>query len=118
MGWSCEPLPVPIANCYVTGDSTAADPDRVVQAWAESAGVSPNEMTVNLISVSQGGKRYAAMAWLYLPSLWSDEDVVALGEGLAAALAATLSVEPHAVQVLTTVVTSSSVIEAGQALRW
>lgn len=84
----------------------------------EYTGVAPDEMTVNLISVTQGGKRYAAMAWLYLPSLWSDEDVVALGEGLAEALAATFGVEDTAIQVLTTVVTSGSVIEAGEALRW
>lgn len=73
-------------------------------------GIGAEEMTVNLVRVDQGGKRYAAMAWLQLPSLWSDDEVVALGEGLAAALAEALAVDPAALQVLTTVLESGSVI--------
>lgn len=66
----------------------------------------------------QGGKRYAAMAWLYLPSLWTDEDVVALSEGLAAALADALDVEPTCVQVLTSIVPSGRVVDAGEVVHW
>jgi hypothetical protein len=58
------------------------------------------------------------MAWLYLPSLWSEEDVVALGEGLAGALADVLHVSASAVQVLTSIVGSGSVVEGGETLRW
>lgn len=98
----------------------AEEPDAhaIVAAWSERAGVDADEMTVNVVHAGQGGKRYAVMAWLYLPSLWSEEDVAALGEGLAAALADVADVQPSAVQVLTSIVTSGSVVEAGETLRW
>ena len=75
-------------------------------------------MTVNLVAARQGGKRYAAMAWLYLPSLWPDEAVVALSEGLAAALADALAVDPSSVQVLTSIVPPGLVIEDGRIVHW
>ena len=39
-------------------------------------------------------------------------------ERLAGALADTLNVEPSAVQVLTSIVPSGAVVEAGETLRW
>ena len=111
-------LGVPIANCFTVSVPDDLDPDAIVEAWSSQAAISSEEMTVNLIPIRQGGKRYAVMAWLYLPSLWSAENITALGEGLAGALSVTLSVEPPAVQVLTSIVTSGSVVEAGETLRW
>lgn len=70
------------------------------------------------VQARQGGKKYAVMAWLYLPSLWSEEEVVLLSEGLAAALADVAQVEPSSVQVLTSILTSGSVVEVGTTLRW
>jgi len=58
------------------------------------------------------------MAWLYLPSLWSDHDVDRLGLGLAAALRDVLQVESAEIQVIVSILGSGSVIEAGQILRW
>jgi hypothetical protein len=109
---------VPIANCFTASVPDDLDPGPIVAAWSKHAAISADEMTVNLIPLRQGGKRYAVMAWLYLPSLWSDEDVRALSEGLAAALSDTLSIEPSAVQVLTSIVMSGSVVEAGETVRW
>jgi hypothetical protein len=108
---------MPIANC-LTSVPHELDADSVVARWSDRSGIDADEMTVNVVQVRQGGKQYAVMAWLYLPSLWSDKDVVALGEGLASALADVLNVEAAAVQVLTSVLTSGSVVEAGETLRW
>ena len=107
---------MPIANCFI--DSPPEDPEGIVRAWSDRSGIAADEMTVNLVHMRQGCKRYALMAWLYLPSLWSDEDVVTLSEGLALALADVLHVQLSGVQVLTSVVTSGSVVEAGETLRW
>jgi hypothetical protein len=107
---------MPIANCFI--ESPPDDAEGIVRAWSDRSGVAPDEMTVNLVHMRQGGKRYPVMAWLYLPSLWSDEDVVSLSEGLAVALADVLHVQLSGVQVLTFVVTSGSVVEAGETLRW
>ena len=109
---------VPIANCWAVSIPDDLDPDAIVEAWSVLAAVPSDEMTVNVISGRQGGKRYAVMAWLYLPSIWSAEDTTRLGEGLAAALGETFSVEPSAVQVVISIVAPGSVVEAGQSLHW
>lgn len=108
---------MPIANCFFAFGDTP-DPHAVVTAWSERSRIDAREMTVNFVPAEQGGKRYSVMAWLYLPSLWSEEEVVALAEGLAAALADVSAVPLSAVQVLTSIVTSGSVVEAGRTLRW
>lgn len=111
-------MTVPIANCFAVSVPAGFDPDALVSAWARFSGIASDEMTVNLMRAEQGGKRYEVMAWLYLPSLWSERDAGALGEGLAAALADGLAVDPSAVQVVTSVVPSGAVVEAGRTLRW
>jgi hypothetical protein len=117
-GSTRDSWPVPLANCYVATTPGALDPDAVVEAWSRHSRVTAEEMTLNVAYVQQGGKRYAVIAWLYLPSLWSQSDVVALSEGLAAALVEVMEVEPSAVQVVTSIVASGSVVEAGKTVAW
>jgi hypothetical protein len=109
---------MPIANCFLAPALEEPDAQAIVARWSQRSGLDADEMTVNVVSTQQGGKGYAVMAWLYLPSLWSEEDVVALGEGLARALADVLHVSVSAVQVLTSIVGSGSVVEGGETLRW
>jgi hypothetical protein len=109
---------MPIATCYIVSTPDHLDPDDIIARWSRRSGIESSEMTINLIPAHQGGKRYAAMAWLYLPSLWSGEEVAALSEGLATALADALTVDPSAVQVLTSIVPSGLVIEGGKSVRW
>jgi hypothetical protein len=58
------------------------------------------------------------MAWLYLPSIWPDDAVAALSEGLAAALAGAFFVELSSVQVVTSIVPSGLVVEDGETVHW
>jgi hypothetical protein len=58
------------------------------------------------------------MAWLYLPSIWPDDAVAALSEGLAAALADAFVVEPSSVQIVTSIVASGLVVENGETVHW
>ena len=109
---------MPIANCYFASPTDQLDAHAIVSAWSDRSGIDADEMTVNLVPVDQGGKPYAVMAWLYLPSLWSEDDVVVLSEGLAAALADLFRVQSSAVQVLTSIVESGLVVEAGETLHW
>lgn len=114
---SCDPVGMPIANCLFASE-VDPHPERIVTAWSHHSGIDPVEMTVNVVQVHQGGKEYAVIASLYLPSLWSGEEAVRLSEGLAAALADVAQVEPSSVQVLTSILTSGSVVEDGTTLRW
>lgn len=109
---------MPIANCFFASPPDEQHVEAIVAAWSDRSGIDAAEMTVNVVNAHQGGKHYAVIAWLYLPSLWSEQEVVALSEGLAAALAAASQVHPSAIQVLTSVVTSGSVVEAGKTVRW
>lgn len=109
---------MPIANCFASEVPEDLDADAIVGAWSNHSGITSDQMSVNVVPVQQGGKRYAVMAWLYLPSLWSDDDVTRLGEGLAAALVETFGVEPSAAQVVASIVPSGSVIDDGRRLQW
>ncbi len=109
---------MPIANCFFASAREEPDVERIVMAWSDRSGIDTEEMTVNVVHADQGGKRYAVVALLHLPSLWSEEEVVALSEGLAAALTDVVQVQPSAVQVLTSIVPSGAVVEAGKTLRW
>jgi hypothetical protein len=109
---------MPIANCHVLSMPTGLDPSDIVAAWSRHSGIEPDEMTLDLVAVQRGGKRYEAIAWLYLPSLWPEEAVAALSTGLAAALAEALDVESASVQVLTSILTPGSVVEAGRIVHW
>ena len=109
---------MPIANCHVVSMRDNLDPNAIVADWSRRSGIEPDEMTLNLVAVRQGGKRYSAMAWLYLPSLWPEEAVVALSKGLAAALADALDVEHASVQIVTSIVESGMVVEAGEIVYW
>jgi len=102
----------------VSNEDTPLDVGEAVRLWSAHSGVDADEMTINCGRVQQGGCPYAAMAWLYLPSLWSDHDVDRLGLGLAAALRDVLQVESAEIQVIVSILGSGSVIEAGQILRW
>ncbi len=108
---------MPIANCLFACEVNP-DPQTIITAWSHHSGIDPVEMTVNVLQAHQGGKKYTVMAWLYLPSLWTEEGVVLLSEGLAAALADVARVEPSTVQVVTSILTPGSVVEAGTTLRW
>lgn len=109
---------MPIANCHVLSMPEDLDPSDIVDAWSRHSGIGSDEMTLDLVAVHRGGKRYGAIAWLYLPSLWPEEAVAALSTGLAAALAEALDVESSSVQVLTSILTSGLVVEAGEIVRW
>jgi hypothetical protein len=109
---------MPIANCLFTSEGATPHPETIVTAWSDRSGTDSVEMTVNVVQARQGGRRYAVMAWIYLPSLWSEEEVILLSEGLAAALADLAHVELSSVKVLTSILTSGSVVEAGTTLRW
>jgi hypothetical protein len=109
---------MPIANCLVASVPNDLDTSQIVAAWSNRSGIDSDEMTINLLEALQAGKPYAVMAWLYLPSIWPDDAVTALSEGLAAALADAFVVEPSSVQVVTSIVASGFVVEDGKTVHW
>ena len=109
---------MPIAICFTTLAVSQDRADKIVRAWARDSGIPSDEMTLNVMSGTQGGKRYAAMAWLYLPTLWSAGDAESLTIGLARSLTGVLDLPSDQVLVVRTGVETGSVVEDGMITRW
>ena len=111
---------MPIANCFVRdGVAKGAQVEGLTRLWAEESDISNEHMTINVLdAVRQNGAAYDIMAFLYLPSLWSSEDVRRLQVGLANALARGFGVGPAGVQVITSLVESGHVVENGETQEW
>ncbi len=109
---------MPIANCFTTLAVSQDRADEIVRAWAGNSGIPSDEMTLNVMSGTQGGKRYAVIAWLYLPTLWSAGDAEALTIGLARSLAGALDLPSDQVLVVRTGVESGSVVDGGKPVHW
>ena len=76
-------------------------------------------MTVNIVlSTEQFGNPYDIMANLYLPSLWSKQDVALLQTGLAKALASYFEAPLNSVFVMTSILDSGQVVENGEQVVW
>lgn len=112
---------MPIANCIISPELTATleQPQSLIELWSGHSGQSSEHMTVNLISsIAQVGAGYKIMAFLYLPSLWSDKAVSQLQIGLARSLAEGFACDLSSVQIITTMVNSGFVVENGEQIEW
>lgn len=109
---------MPIATCLVI-PQCARGTDDLIQLWANASGKPKEHMTINLVTSSdQLGNRYKIMADLKLPSLWSTDEISSIQLGLAKALAQHFSVSIEEVHVVTQIVASGLVVEAGQEIKW
>ena len=111
---------MPIANLFMRktmADRLVTGGDLIAR-WASAANLAADHMTVNVVTCDQFGAPYAVMAFLYLPTLWTDDQVNALQLGLASALTTALGVPPQSVQVVVTMVPSGHACEGGTIARW
>lgn len=111
---------MPIANCFVrAGVPAAAEIHGLTCLWAQESCISDDHMTINMAAgTRQDGAPYSIVAFLYLPSSWSSEDVGRLQVGLARALAKAFALDPADVQVITSIVESGHVVENGETQEW
>jgi hypothetical protein len=111
---------VPIANCFVPDElPPQLEVDALTGFWSKESGVSTAQMTINLIATTrQAGAPYRVTAFLYLPSLWSSDQVRQLQVGLARALGRGFAVDVSEIQVLTSIVASGHVVEGGETEDW
>ncbi len=108
---------MPIANVLVSKElqARATELADFTLSWSAESELSGKHMTVNFLpGLCQSGAAYDLMAVLYLPTLWSEENVQALQVGLANALAKRLDVRPDRVHVMTTIIQSGRVVEDGR----
>ncbi len=107
-----------IANCIIDQIPSTKGTD-IVAEWAKHSGQSASHMTVNLITRSeQFGNQYEVMVNLFLPSLWSKDNVSKLQIGLARALSHCLQVSLEQVHIVTSIIDSGLVVENGEVITW
>jgi hypothetical protein len=111
---------VPIANCFVREELPAKlESDALTALWSDESGIGSEHMTINVIAgIRQYGAPYQVIAFLYLPSLWSPEQVRKLQTGLARALGRGFAIAPAEIQVITSIVESGQVVEGGETQDW
>ncbi len=112
---------MPIANCFVTRSAfqKASSPKNLISLWANESGKSADQMTINIIEIAeQLGRAYAVVANLYLPSLWSKQDLDLLQTGLAKALTNYFNIGINDVHIITHTVESGTVVENGVIVEW
>ena len=109
---------MPIANCFIHDQLTAADSDLITQ-WAEMAGVEASLLTINFMRIEkQLGMRYDVMVTLLLPTAWSKEQAVLIQSSLAFALSEYFAIEITLVHVVTQWVESGDAVENGEQVSW
>ena len=111
---------MPIANCFVTDElPPQSEIEALTNLWSDEAELGAEHMTINVIAgTQQSGALYRVMAFLYLPSLWSSQQVRRLQEGLAKALCRGFAVTPAEVHVITSILEPGYVVEAGETQVW
>jgi hypothetical protein len=112
---------MPVANCFVQKDcyKKVSSSESLIELWTAESGLSSEHMTANIIQLTeQRGNAYNIMAVLYLPSMWSEQDVNLLQTGLAYALTRYFNVDINTVHVITHILESGMVVEKGEVLKW
>ena len=111
---------MPIAYCFVKDKpGIKAHLQKLVSDWANEAGVDPKNITINLVTIQhQVGNPYAVMINLYLPTVWSEEDVQRIQVSLLKVAMNHFQVEAKEIFVMTSLIQSGHVVEDGKVVRW
>lgn len=112
---------MPIANCFITSKCqiNSDSSSNLIELWAKESKMSSEHMTINIItSTEQLGNKYAIVATLLLPSIWSKPDITSLQLGLAKALTLHYDVALEDIFISTNIVKSGMVVESGKEVKW
>ncbi len=111
---------MPIANCYIHKEiSGNADFQQVVAEWAENLQISETDISLNVITdFKQFGQQYSVMVNLFLPSLWSEEDIEKIQLSLSELLQKHLKIDSDQIFLMTTIIESGHVLSEGKVERW
>ncbi|MEQ8475359.1 hypothetical protein [Fulvivirga sp.] len=111
---------MPIANCYINTKIPAkTDFNSIVAEWSDKIGASPNDVTINVFTdFVQYGNKDAVMVNLFLPSLWSKQEIENIQSSLSGLLEKHLGIEPDQVFIMTSIIQSGHVFSDGKTENW
>lgn len=109
---------MPIANCLVSSNCKSGNAN-LIDLWAKESGLSSKDMTITITRYDlQVGNKYDAIVNLYLPSMWSINNISKLQMGLSKAVAEYFTLTIEKVIVITSVIEAGNVVEAGEIVKW
>ena len=111
---------MPIANCFIK--DTPVDQlelQDLAEKWASEVNVDVKDICLTFSPhCVQGGQQYKVLVNLYLPSLWSDDQVKNIQKSLLGLLMDFLEVTASEVFIMTSIIGSGHVVENGEIVEW
>jgi hypothetical protein len=110
---------MPIANCFCKKRKLSIKKmENMVNEWANIVGVDKKDICINMIKeYSQLGQKYPVLVNLYLPTLWSANDIKGIQLGLLKVLSKYLEVKENEIFIMTSLIQSEHVVENGHILK-
>ena len=111
---------MPIANCFIKDKKvTQQELQQLAKKWASVVEVDVKDICLTFIpDCIQAGQQYKVLINLYLPSLWSENQVNHIQKSLLRILCEFLKVEASEVFIMTSIILSGHVIENGEVVKW
>ena len=111
---------MPIVNCFIKEkyfDQTVFD--ALTEGWSIEIGVALDDITINWIVINgQSGQSYEAMVHLYLPTVWSEDQIAQIQLNLLKLIAKHLALEPDHILIMTSMIPSGQVVSNGEVEKW
>ncbi|MEQ9165031.1 MAG: hypothetical protein RLO12_02140 [Fulvivirga sp.] len=111
---------MPIANCYINTEiPDKTDFNKLALEWSDKIGASPEDITINVFTdFVQYGNKDAVMVNLFLPSLWSKQEIENIQSSLSGLLEKHIGIEPDQVFIMTSIIQSGHVFSDGKTENW
>lgn len=110
---------MPIATCFLKNRIENNTLNKIASEWGKSIEVDSKDICINYIqNFNQAGQQYDALVNLYLPSLWSDNDIEKIQNELLNMLVKHLHITHDRVFIITSIIKSGHVVENGDIITW
>ena len=111
---------MPVANCFIKERNVSQEEmQKLTTKWSDDIGVNLQDVCLTFVpNCMQAGQRYEIMVNLYLPSLWTKEDIKRIPKSLHQNLCDHFEVSASEVFIITSIVQSGHVVENGQIVEW
>ena len=111
---------MPIANCFIKDKQVSQqDLQALAKKWAEQINVDEKDVCLTFIpNCIQGGQQYKVLINLYLPSLWSEENINNIQKCLLSILSNHFQTDHSNIFIMTSIIESGHVVENGEIVEW
>ena len=110
---------MPVANCFLDNRVETRKYEEIIFRLSENLAINSTDITINFIkSEYQVGKAFRLMIFLYLPSIWQQNEVEKIGLEFTKTLSECLGIETCDIFLITSIIESGNVIANNTVERW